>query len=102
MSFFLATLDFSDTTTTLTFNPISLTRNVTVPITDDNFVEAVETFFATLTAEDDQPVDLSPDLADIDILDLVDRECIVELCADPPWKLRQIHQSPKTVCFIKH
>ena len=74
-----------------------------ISITDDNIVEAVETFFATLTAEDDQPaVDLSPDLADINILDVIDRECIVELCADPPWKLRQIHQSPSTTCSIKH
>ena len=75
---------------------------MTISITDDSIVEASETFFATLTVEDDQPIDLSPDLADINILDLVDRECIVELCADSPWKLRQIHQSPKTICFIKH
>ena len=73
---------------------------MTIPITDDNIVEAVETFFATLTAEDDQPVDLSPDLADIDILDLVDRECVVELCADPPWKLRFLSVS-KYYLFYK-
>ena len=75
MSSFLATLDFSNTTATLIFDPISLTRNVTIPITDDNIVEAVETFFATLTTDGSDPaVLLDPALADISILDEIDSE----------------------------
>jgi hypothetical protein len=70
--------DFTDTAQVLMFNAGALTRDVIIPITDDNIVEAVETFIAslTLTTNPDQRVDLDPPEADISILDPVDSECI--------------------------
>ena len=74
--FLIAFLDFTDTPRLLVFNAGALTQDVMIPITDDNIVEAVETFIAslTLTTDPDQRVDLAPPEADISILDPVDSE----------------------------
>ena len=72
--YLLGLLDFTATSVQLIFSPIMLIRNVSIPITDDNVTENVETFFATLTRDADQPVDLGPLQAEISILDNVDRE----------------------------
>ncbi|WP_197998650.1 Calx-beta domain-containing protein [Gimesia aquarii] len=42
-------VDFQATTGTLTFNPGDLTKTITIPITDDAFVEGTETFFVKLS-----------------------------------------------------
>lgn len=67
-------LDFNDTSIQLMFTPVILVHNVSISITDDDIIEGIETFTATLTSDSSSPIDLNPPEADISILDDVDRE----------------------------
>ena len=44
-------IDYTSTTTTLTFGPSITRQEVAIPITDDDVVESIEDFFATISLQ---------------------------------------------------